>query len=198
MEFMNIMGGSTSSATRPHRPPLAGRARRTPAVPRASHPFNRIASSVGFACLFLLATTAATHAQAILYVNDDATGGIDGSSWADAFTDLQDALGVAKLASKSHMAGILYKTIVGRKNSAATVAGIKSNLDSWCAEKGYTPVHLWAGASVTQGFMSKIEPAWSENNLKSGVKGLWMPNNTSANTLNIVGGKPSDATRPLG
>ena len=103
----------------------------------------------------------------------------------------QDALGVAKLASKSGMAGILYKTIVGRKDSAATVAGIRATLESWCAEKGYTPVHLWAGASVTQGFLSKIEPAWSENNLKAGVKGLWMPNNTSANTLNIVGGKPS-------
>ena len=66
----------------------------------------------------------------------------------------QDALGVAKLASKSHMAGILYKTIVGRKDSAVTVAGIRKSLESWCAEKGHTPVHLWAGASVTQGFLS--------------------------------------------
>src|SRR5688572_10872637 len=33
----------------------------------------------------------------------------------------QDALGVAKLASKSGMMGILYKTIVGRKDPAAAV-----------------------------------------------------------------------------
>jgi hypothetical protein len=103
----------------------------------------------------------------------------------------QDALGVAKLASKSGMKGILYKTIVGRKNSAGTVAGISKQLQSWCAEKGHTPVQLWAGASVTQGFMSKIEPSWCLENLKAGVAGLWMPNNTSSNTLNIVGGKPS-------
>ena len=103
----------------------------------------------------------------------------------------QDALGVAKLASKSGMLGILYKTIVGRKDPAGTVAGVRSALESWCGEKGFTPAHVWPGSSVTQGFLSKIEPAWSAKMLKAGVVGLWMPNNTSANTLSIVGGKPS-------
>ena len=103
----------------------------------------------------------------------------------------QDALGVAKLASKSGMMGILYKTIVGRKDPAGTVGGVRSALESWCEEKGLTPVHLWPGSSVTQGFLSKIEPAWSAKMLKAGVVGLWMPNNSSANTLSIVGGKPS-------
>ena len=67
-------------------------------------------------------------------------------------------------------------------------------------------MHVWPGSSVTQGFLSKIEPAWSAKMLKAGVVGLWMPNNTSANTLSIVGGKPSawdknadpkDHTEPL-
>ena len=40
----------------------------------------------------------------------------------------QDALGVAKLASKSGMMGILYKTIVGRKDPAGTVAGVRSRV----------------------------------------------------------------------
>ena len=72
-----------------------------------------------------------------------------------------------------------------------TVAGVRSALESWCAEKNFTPVHVWPGSSVTQGFLSKIEPAWSAKMLDAGVVGLWMPNNTSANTLSIVGGKPS-------
>jgi hypothetical protein len=103
----------------------------------------------------------------------------------------QDALGVAKLASRSGMMGVLYKTIVGRKDPAAAVEAVRNALESWCAEKRSTPVHVWAGSSVTQGFLSKIEPAWSAKMLKAGVIALWMPNNTSANTLSIVGGKPS-------
>jgi Family of unknown function (DUF6282) len=103
----------------------------------------------------------------------------------------QDALGVAKLASKSGMTGLLYKTIVGRKDPAAAVGAVRSGLASWCEDNGLTPVHVWAGASVTQGFLSKIEPAWSAKMLQSGVIALWMPNNTSAHTLSIVGGKPS-------
>ena len=42
----------------------------------------------------------------------------------------QDALGVAKLASKSGMKGILYKTIVGRKDPAAAVDAVRSALKS--------------------------------------------------------------------
>jgi hypothetical protein len=68
---------------------------------------------------------------------------------------------------------------------------VRTALESWCAEKGLTPVHVWPGSSVTQGFLSKIEPAWSAKMLNAGVVALWMPNNTSANTLSIVGGKPS-------
>ncbi|MDV7402553.1 hypothetical protein RZS08_64625, partial [Arthrospira platensis SPKY1] len=33
--------------------------------------------------------------SSILYVNDDASGNNDGSSWTDAFNDLQDALALA-------------------------------------------------------------------------------------------------------
>lgn len=103
----------------------------------------------------------------------------------------QDALGVAKLASKSGMRGILYKTIVGRKDPAAAVDTVRRALEPWCEERGFEPVHVWPGSSVTQGFLSKIEPSWSAKMLKTGVIGLWMPNNTSANTLSLVGGRPS-------
>jgi hypothetical protein len=89
------------------------------------------------------------------------------------------------------MGGLLYKTIVGRKDPAAAVSAVRDALESWCGENGFAPCRVWAGSSVTQGFLSKIEPAWCARMLKSGVVALWMPNNTSANTLAIVGGKPS-------
>ena len=40
--------------------------------------------------MFLSAGVA--HAQSVLYVDDDASVGGDGTSWATAFNDLQDAL----------------------------------------------------------------------------------------------------------
>ncbi len=73
----------------------------------------------------------------------------------------QDALGVAKLASKSGMLGVLYKTIVGRKDPAGAVHAVRRALESWCEETGETAAKLWAGSSVTQGFLSKIEVDWS-------------------------------------
>ena len=102
----------------------------------------------------------------------------------------QDALGVAKLASLSGMRGILYKTIVGREDSAGAARKVKAALDAWADTAGVTPVDCWAGASVTEGFMSEIRPERCRDVLASGVIALWMPNNTSAHTLSIVGGKP--------
>ena len=61
----------------------------------------------------------------------------------------QDALGVAKLASKSGMRGILYKTIVGRKDPAGAVRAVRTALESWCEERSLAPVHVWPGSSVT-------------------------------------------------
>ena len=50
----------------------------------------------------------------------------------------QDALGVAKLASKSRMKGILYKTIVGRKDPAGTrmAASSQRRRPRWLSESG--------------------------------------------------------------
>jgi hypothetical protein len=102
----------------------------------------------------------------------------------------QDALGVAKLASMSGMRGILYKTIVGRKDPVGAVGKVKAALDAWAGPAGVVPVKCWPGASVTEGFMSEIRPARCRALLEGGVVALWMPNNTSAHTLSVVGGKP--------
>ena len=118
----------------------------------------------------------------------------------------QDPLGVAKLAAKSGMGGLLYKTIVGRKHPAKTVAGIRDELARWCDKQGIKPIQLWAGVSVTEGNLVPISAEYCRGQLDEGVIALWMPNVNSANTLHIVGGqpirwdknaKPSDHTEPL-
>ena len=48
----------------------------------------------------------------IFYVDDDAVGTIDGSSWQNAYTFLQDALAEAKITNKPveiHVAQGIYK-----------------------------------------------------------------------------------------
>jgi len=47
----------------------------------------------------MLSVASAAHAQAVRYVDHVATGANDGSSWADAFTSLQDALSAAARGS---------------------------------------------------------------------------------------------------
>ena len=49
--------------------------------------------------LLMLGVASAAHAQAVRYVDHAATGANDGSSWADAFTSLQDALSAAARGS---------------------------------------------------------------------------------------------------
>ena len=61
--------------------------------------------AVRCACLLLAgACGAATHAQTIRYVDDDATGNQTGLSWTDAFVDLQDALAVATVGMEIRVA----------------------------------------------------------------------------------------------
>ena len=56
------------------------------------------------------ATTTVTVYPDVMYVDDTATGSNDGSTWANAFTDLQSALGVGLLPGcEIHVAGGTYR-----------------------------------------------------------------------------------------
>jgi predicted outer membrane repeat protein len=58
--------------------------------------------------LFLLAGLCTTARGRIIYVDDDATGANDGSSWIDALTDLQDAIARAQAGDEIRVAQGVY------------------------------------------------------------------------------------------
>ncbi|MDX1911944.1 MAG: hypothetical protein SFV22_10685, partial [Saprospiraceae bacterium] len=60
--------------------------------------------------LFLLLFISFLHAQSIIYVNQNVPGGLqNGTSWADAFPDLQQALQVADEGDEIWVAAGVYK-----------------------------------------------------------------------------------------
>jgi len=68
--------------------------------------------------LILLLTTCTAAADKIIYVDDDATGANDGSSWADAYNYLQDALAVASESDEIRVAQGVYQPDLGGDNTA--------------------------------------------------------------------------------
>jgi predicted outer membrane repeat protein len=63
---------------------------------------------VATVCALAACWTAGATAK-VIYVGDDATGANDGSSWANAFLDLQDALAVSQVGDEVRVAQGLYR-----------------------------------------------------------------------------------------
>ena len=75
-------------------------------------------------CLVLFVVGAAlpggVTAQRILYVDAGASGANDGSAWADAFTDVQDALAAAARGDEIWVAEGVYKPVVPADSANVT------------------------------------------------------------------------------
>jgi len=71
---------------------------------------DRLASKriIVAACTLILGFCAAGQGR-VIYVDDDATGANDGSSWTNAFAHLQDALAAAEIGDRIRVAQGLYK-----------------------------------------------------------------------------------------
>jgi hypothetical protein len=120
----------------------------------------------------------------------------------------QDALSLAKLASQSHMRGIIFKTIGSKRSEyrpARDVADVTEDLQRWAAAEDVEPITCYAGYGIT---MDNKPPAMEKllANITDGVVAVWLPVFNHANTLNTVGGlvrwwdssaAPGDHSEPL-
>ncbi len=66
-------------------------------------------------------TSASTGSGTIIYVNDDAADGGDGSSWENAYNDLQDAISAVTSGSQIWVGAGIYKPTDGTDREAAFV-----------------------------------------------------------------------------
>jgi len=140
---------------------------------------------------FVLITAAPILAGNIIYVDDDATGANDGSSWADAFNYLQDALAAVYSGDEIRVAQGIYKPDQG--------AGIAPG------DREAT-FQLKNGVTVKGGYASIGEPdpdvrdiGMCETILSGDINGDDGPNftNNGENSYHVVTGSGTNDTAVL-
>ncbi|HEU0167872.1 MAG TPA: DUF6282 family protein [Chloroflexota bacterium] len=112
----------------------------------------------------------------------------------------QDALAVAKHASASGMSAILYKTLPGRARPMNTLRPIQESLRAWCEEHEVEPAKTFAAWNIGQKLGQLASAADVSDQIDDGVRAIWMPNNTHANSFMLTpnrtmlerAGKPGD------
>ena len=101
----------------------------------------------------------------------------------------QDPIALAKYASKSGMGGILYKTITFDTPPMIRLSEVQEALHRWSDAEKVKPIECWAGA-LTDLWTGGLSPSALLTHLKAGVRAVWMPTASHANTISQVGGKP--------
>ena len=148
--------------------------------------------------VFVLVTTATTLAGKIIYVDHDATGANDGSSWNDAYNYVQNALAKAQADDEIHVAQGIYKPDKG--------AGVTSG-DREATFQLISGVALYGGFPSGGGSWEDRDPNTYESILSGDLTGndepvdnpadLLADPNRAENSYQIVTGSGADETAIL-
>jgi predicted outer membrane repeat protein/parallel beta-helix repeat protein len=130
--------------------------------------------------LLAISPVTPARAAAIIYVNDDAAGSNNGSSWANAYTNLQTALTFAQVGDEIWVAAGTYKptTDANRAKSFALRTGVA----------------LYGGFAGTESSLSERNPSVNVTILSGDIG---TPNDISDNSYHVVNGSSSINTAIL-
>ena len=145
-----------------------------------------------FLAISIVAAGAYGH---VIYVNDDAAGANDGSSWTDALTDLQAALDIAQAGDEIWVAAGMYKP--------RGAAGVERNA-TFQLESG---VAIYGGFAGSETIREQRDPTPNATILSGDLRGDDDPSTTlenladdptrQDNTYHVVTGSGTDATAEL-
>lgn len=131
-------------------------------------------------------STAITHVKGVLYVDADATGAKTGSSWQDAFTELQSALAAAGFGDQIWVAEGTYKPDYDPVSESHT----GNRTDTFQLRNG---VALYGGFSGDETSLDQRDWVAHQTILSGEIGGA---SNTD-NTFHVVTGHHTDATAML-
>ena len=101
----------------------------------------------------------------------------------------QDPVALARHASRAGMGGLLFKTLDFTVGPMVKLGEIRDALHAWADAEHVEPTGCWAGL-VTDRWMGGPNRATVEPHLRAGVRAVWMPTASHANTISQVGGRP--------
>ena len=101
----------------------------------------------------------------------------------------QDPIALARHASRSGMGGLLYKTLDYSVAPMVKMEEIRTALHRWADAEQVEPIECWAGF-LTDHWMGGTNHAAVLPQIEAGVRGIWMPTASHANTVSQVGGRP--------
>jgi hypothetical protein len=100
----------------------------------------------------------------------------------------QDPIALARHASRAGMGGLLFKTLDFSVEPTVKLGEIRDAVARWADAERVAPTGCWAGL-VTDRWMGGPTRATVEPRLRAGVRAVWMPTASHANTFSQVGGR---------
>ena len=132
-------------------------------------------------CVCMAVTASFAWAQGVIYVDADAAGANDGTSWPDAFTELQSALAVAVAGQEVWVAEGTYRP----DRDAAHPNGSGDRAASFRLAQG---VYLYGGFAGTEANREERDPSTNVTILSGDLNDNDGPNfaNTGDNSYHVV------------